>query len=86
MDHLLLPAGTSEGRHRHVGVEEVYYVMDGEGELRVNEETTPVKKGDAVPVLLGEAHAFRNGSSQDLELMIIGVAAEKWVLDTEEVK
>jgi mannose-6-phosphate isomerase-like protein (cupin superfamily) len=86
VDHLLLPPGTSEGRHRHVGVEEVYYVMEGEGELRVNEETAAIKKGDAVPVLLGEAHTFRNSSAQDLELMIIGVAAEKWLLDTEEVK
>ncbi len=86
VDHLLLPPGTSEGRHRHVGIEEVYYVMEGEGELRVNEERAAVKKGDAAPVLLGEAHTFRNSSSQDLELMIIGVAAEKWVLDTEEVK
>ena len=86
VDHLLLPPGTSEGRHRHVGVEEVYYVMEGEGGLRVNEETAAIKKGDAVPVLLGEAHTFRSSSSEDLELMIIGVAAEKWVLDTEEIK
>ena len=50
VDHLLLPPGTSEGRHRHVGVEEVYYVMEGEGGLRVNEETAAIKKGDAVPV------------------------------------
>jgi mannose-6-phosphate isomerase-like protein (cupin superfamily) len=86
VDHLLLPPGTSEGRHRHVGVEEVYYVMEGEGGLRVNEETAAIKKGDAVPVLLGEAHTFRSSSSEDLELMIIGVTAEKWVLDTEQVK
>ena len=31
VDHLLLPAGTSEGRHRHAAVEEVYYVMKGRG-------------------------------------------------------
>ena len=86
MDHLLLPPGTSEGRHRHTGVEEVYYVMDGSGEVQVNEETAAVRKGDAVPVLLEEVHAFRNHGAQDLELMIIGIAAQKWVLDTEEVK
>ncbi|MGH9404036.1 MAG: cupin domain-containing protein [Terriglobia bacterium] len=86
MDHLLLPPGTSEGRHRHTGVEEIYYVMNGSGEAQVNEETAAIRSGDAVPVRLGEAHAFRNNGSRDLEIMIIGIAAQKWVLDTEEVK
>jgi mannose-6-phosphate isomerase-like protein (cupin superfamily) len=86
VDHLVLPPGTSEGRHRHTGVEEVYYVMSGNGEAQVNGETVPISNGDAVPVLLREAHAFRNNSSQAFELMIIGIATQKWVLDTEEVK
>ncbi len=86
MDHLLLPPGASEGRHRHTGVEEVYYVMNGNGEAQVNAEAAAIEKGDAVPVLLDEVHAFRNSGSRDLELMIIGIAAQKWVLDTEEVK
>jgi len=86
VDHLLLLSGTSEGRHRHVGVEEVYYVMNGNGEVELNSETAAIRTGDAVPVLLRDVHSFRNNSSQDLELMIIGIAAQKWVLDTEEVK
>jgi mannose-6-phosphate isomerase-like protein (cupin superfamily) len=85
VDHLLLPPGTSEGRHRHVGVEEVYYVMDGKGEVEVNNETAPIHAGDAVPVRLGAVHAFRNSGSEALDLMIIGIAAQKWVLDTEQV-
>ncbi|MGH8399433.1 MAG: cupin domain-containing protein, partial [Gammaproteobacteria bacterium] len=60
VDHLLLPPGTSEGRHLHTGVEEVYYVMNGNGEAQVNEETAPVRSGDAVPVHLREVHAFSN--------------------------
>jgi mannose-6-phosphate isomerase-like protein (cupin superfamily) len=86
VDHLLLPAGTSEGRHRHAGVEEVYYVMNGVGEVQVDGETAAVRRGDAVPVLLNRVHAFANSGSEDLELMIIGIAAQKWVLDTEEVR
>jgi mannose-6-phosphate isomerase-like protein (cupin superfamily) len=86
VDHLLLPAGTSEGRHRHAGVEEVYYVMNGVGEVQVDGETAAVRNGDAVPVLLNKVHAFANNGSEDLELMIIGIATQKWVLDTEEVK
>jgi mannose-6-phosphate isomerase-like protein (cupin superfamily) len=86
VDHLLLPAGASEGRHRHIGVEEVYYVINGNGEVELNNETATIHAGDAVPVLLREVHSFRNNGLQDLELMIIGIAAQKWVLDTEEVK
>jgi mannose-6-phosphate isomerase-like protein (cupin superfamily) len=85
MDHLLLPPGSSEGRHRHTGVEEVYYVMGGQGEAQVDDETAAIHDGDAVPVSLGQVHSFRNNGSQALELMIIGIAAQKWVLDTEEV-
>jgi mannose-6-phosphate isomerase-like protein (cupin superfamily) len=85
VDHLLLPAGASEGRHRHVGVEEVYYVMSGRGEVELNNQKAAIREGDAVPVLLREVHSFRNNGSADLEFMIIGIAAQKWVLDTEEV-
>ena len=85
MDHLLLPPGASEGRHRHVGVEEIYYVMEGSGEAQVSDQTAAIHKGDAVPVLLRQTHSFRNNGSADLEFMIIGIAAQKWVLDTELV-
>ena len=82
VDHLLLPAGATEGRHRHPGIEEIYYVLNGEGEARVNSETAAIHKGDAVPVLLNEVHSFRNTGSRDLEFMIIGVASQKNVLET----
>ncbi|MGO9258618.1 MAG: cupin domain-containing protein [Bryobacteraceae bacterium] len=82
VDHLVLPAGTSEGSHRHPGIEEVYYVLNGDGEALVNGETAAIHKGDAVPVLLNELHSFKNGGSQDLELMIIGIASQKGVLET----
>jgi len=82
MDHLVLPAAASEGRHRHPGIEEVYYVLNGDGEATVNGETAAIHKGDAVPVLLNELHSFKNSGSQDLELMIIGIASQKGLLET----
>jgi len=81
VDHLLLPPGSSEGEHRHPGIEEVYYVLNGEGEAQVNGETAPIHKGDAVR-LLNEAHSFRNPNSRDLEFMIVGIASQKGVLET----
>jgi mannose-6-phosphate isomerase-like protein (cupin superfamily) len=82
MDHLLLPAGASEGSHRHPGIEEVYFVLNGDGQAQVNGETAEIHKGDAVPVLLNETHSFKNTSSRDLEFMIIGIASQKGVLET----
>lgn len=84
VDHLLLPSGASAGKKRHEGVEEFYYVISGQGTVRVNQETAPIKKGDAVPILFGDVHSFESGGG-DLELMIVGVARHKWALDTEVV-
>ena len=85
VDHLVLPPGASEGLHRHAGVEEVYYVITGDGEASVGSETTPVRKGDAVPLQLNDPHAFRNTGKADLEFMILGIAAQKGVLDVQEM-
>ena len=75
----------SSDLHRHTGVEEVYYVIDGEGEASVGAETTSVRKGDAVPLQLNDPHAFRNTGQGDLEFMILGIAAQKGVLDVQEM-
>ena len=86
MDHLVISPGSSEGLHRHPKVGEVYYVISGDGEVKVNSETSPIHKGDGIPVLPNDPHSLTNNGSQDLELMIIGIATEKGILDTIEVK
>jgi mannose-6-phosphate isomerase-like protein (cupin superfamily) len=83
MDHLLTPAGASDGTHRHEHGEEIYYVLNGDGEAHVGAESALIHKGDAIPVLFNEPHSFANHSSQDLELMIIGITSQKGVLDTQ---
>ncbi|MFN0102897.1 MAG: cupin domain-containing protein [Bryobacteraceae bacterium] len=85
VDHVLVPPGAAIGAHRHEGVEEFYYVMAGQGTATVNKETAPVAKGDAVPVFLNEVHGFTNTGTEPLELMVVGVARQKWALDTVEV-
>lgn len=81
IDHVVVPPGASIGAHRHAGVEEIYYVMNGSGLAKVNSETEPIAKGNAVPLALGDQHAFENNGSADLEFMIIGIAREKGRLD-----
>jgi mannose-6-phosphate isomerase-like protein (cupin superfamily) len=85
VDHVVLPANASIGAHRHEGVEEFYYVMNGSGEARVNDETAPIRAGDAVPVRFNEVHSFTSNGGGDLELMVVGVARTKWALDSTDV-
>ena len=85
VDHVLIPAGAAIPAHRHEGVEEFYYVMAGAGSVTVDKETAPVAKGDAVPVFFNEVHAFKNTGTEPLELMVVGVARQKWAIDSVEV-
>jgi mannose-6-phosphate isomerase-like protein (cupin superfamily) len=64
-------------------VEEIYYVLNGDGQVRVNDETADIHKGDGIPVRLNEPHSLMNNSKGDLELMIVGVSTQKNALDTE---
>ena len=86
VDHLILTPGSSEGLHSHASVGEVYYVLDGEGQVTVAGESAAIGKGDGVPIVPDQAHAVANTGPRDLELMIIGIATEKGQLDTVVLK
>lgn len=86
VDHLIIAPGSVDGLHRHPHVGEIYYVLNGDGQVRVNAETSPIRKGDGIPVRPDEAHSITNTGSQDLELMIVGISTEKGTVDTVEVK
>jgi mannose-6-phosphate isomerase-like protein (cupin superfamily) len=83
MDHEVIPPGASDGLHRHRGVEEVYYVMNGRATFQLNGETASIQKGDAIPVKFNEAHAIVNNGAEPIELPVMGIAAQKNVLDSE---
>jgi mannose-6-phosphate isomerase-like protein (cupin superfamily) len=86
VDHLLLPPGTSTGPHLHQEVTEVYYVMNGEGSVKVSgfamggrggdSESAAIRAGDAVPLQLGDVSSFENTGSEPLEFMVIGVSRD----------
>jgi mannose-6-phosphate isomerase-like protein (cupin superfamily) len=85
-DHLVLPPGTSTGKIRHPSVEKLFYVLNGSGTVTVDGESAPFKKDDALAILLNDAHSLENNGTTDLELIIIGAATEKYILDTIEVE
>jgi mannose-6-phosphate isomerase-like protein (cupin superfamily) len=57
-------------------MEEIYFVLSGEGEMSVDEETRHVRPGDATWVPAGSAHSLANSSEEDL--LILVVASSNW--------
>jgi len=92
VDHASLSPGASIGPHRHTEVAEVYYVMKGQGIVKISsqgkrEETAAIHNGDAIPIQLNEVHSFENTGSEPLEFMVVGVASSKnKTVDSIDVK
>lgn len=64
-----LPPGTSTIPHHHVKTEEIYYILEGQGVMRVGEETSPVGPGDAIAIPPGAEHQLTNPGPGQLRLL-----------------
>jgi mannose-6-phosphate isomerase-like protein (cupin superfamily) len=52
--------GATTRLHRHRRAEEVYHILEGEGEMRLGDETFAVAPGDSVVIRPGTAHRIAN--------------------------
>jgi mannose-6-phosphate isomerase-like protein (cupin superfamily) len=55
-----LPPGSATAPHRHLKTEEIYYIIEGRGSMRVDGDTQPVGPGDAIAIPPGAAHQITN--------------------------
>jgi mannose-6-phosphate isomerase-like protein (cupin superfamily) len=55
-----LEAGQASERHYHAESEEIYYVVEGSGEMELDGERRPVAVGDAVLIPPGARHQIRS--------------------------
>ena len=55
-----LRANQSTTGHNHVGQEEVYFFVDGKGEMEIDDNRFPVKAGDVICIEDGEFHKVHN--------------------------
>ncbi len=61
----LLP-GRATAPHYHAKTEEIYYLLRGSGEMRIETETCRVGPGDAVAIPPGARHQIVNAGETDL--------------------
>jgi mannose-6-phosphate isomerase-like protein (cupin superfamily) len=57
-------------------MEEIYFIMSGQGEMRVGAESRGVAPGDAIWVPAGSSHALINTGESPLFILV--VASSNW--------
>ncbi|HEX9952144.1 MAG TPA: cupin domain-containing protein [Rubricoccaceae bacterium] len=70
-DDTLAP-GVSVGEHRHVGDEEIYVILEGEGEMVVDGVVHAVGPGDVCVTRTGETHGITNTGEGELRVLVVG--------------
>ena len=61
-----LAPGAATTPHHHAVTEEIYYMLVGEAEMTLGEETRAVGPGDAIAIPPGERHTIRNTGTEEL--------------------
>lgn len=64
----LAPGMTTES-HLHKKTEEIYYILEGEGEMHMAEETRSVHPGDAIAIPPGTVHSISNTGTTTLKFL-----------------
>jgi mannose-6-phosphate isomerase-like protein (cupin superfamily) len=55
-----LPVGATTTPHYHPQTEEIYYILEGSGCMRIGNESKDVTVGDAIAIPPGETHQIEN--------------------------
>lgn len=64
-----LPPGQSTTAHFHPRTEEIYYILEGGGEMRIGDEVRTVGPGDAIAIPPGCTHQLKNTGHTTLKLL-----------------
>jgi mannose-6-phosphate isomerase-like protein (cupin superfamily) len=76
VDHLVIAPGSATAPQAHQEIGEFYYVMNGQGSVKVGTETATIKSGDAVPIQLNQPKSFENTGTAPLELLVVGIVRD----------
>ncbi len=66
----ILPPGNEIEPHRDV-MEEIYFILEGEGEMRVDDERRKVGSGSAIWVPTGSLHGLINTGEEHCVIIVV---------------
>lgn len=64
-----LPVGGATQEHYHAQTEEIYYITQGTGRIRIEGELREVMAGDAIAIRPGQKHKLWNTGRETLRLL-----------------
>ena len=64
-----IAVGGSTQEHYHPKTEEIYYITEGVGRMRIGTEVREVKPGDAIAIPPGQKHKIWNTGATTLKLI-----------------
>jgi mannose-6-phosphate isomerase-like protein (cupin superfamily) len=68
---IIMKPGDLIGYHQHVGEQEIFYFLSGEGMVKDNQTESKIGPGDVVITPDGSFHSIENTGLKDLEFMAL---------------
>lgn len=75
MGLLLYEPGQTTPEHKHSNIDEVFYVISGEGTITINNDEYVISEKDIILSPKGETHGFYNTSSSNWVVLQIKIAS-----------
>ena len=69
--NILVQVRDREPLHRHIDSDITVFILRGEGEMRLGQETRPVKTGDVIHIERGAVHAFINRGPEPAAALVV---------------
>lgn len=64
-----VPVGGSTAPHYHPQTEEIYFILEGQGRMQLDDQTSEVGPGDAIAIPPGARHQITNTGDVPLHLL-----------------
>lgn len=68
-----MPPNTCEDMHYHYKARQFFYVLSGEAEMRLQNETIKLKMGSGIEIAPMEIHQMINSSNEAVEFIVVSM-------------